>query len=92
MADTRLNHFDARFCEALDEGALESCADLGCVRGERVFAGLMGIVGVLHGDGAEGGLALDIDVAYVVIHLEEGFGGVADFPDHDGADFDGVAL
>jgi len=49
------------------------------------------VVGVDAGDVAKGGLGLHAHVALVVIHVEDGLGGVAHAPYHDGRDLYGVA-
>lgn len=82
---------DAGFGEAFLQFAAEGGRDLLAASAEGDFVILAVVIGVGGGEVADGGFALDTDIALVVLDVEEGLGGIADAPDDDGGDFDRVA-
>ena len=73
-------------------GFLQRFGHFSGVRGERLFAVGVRVIGARLGDGAYGGLALDGDVFCVVIHFEERFSRFDDLPDDDRRDLDRVGM
>ena len=69
----------------------ELLRDLVAAAAQRELVLLAVIVGVEARDAANGGFALDLDVALVVFDVEDGLRRILDAPDHDGRDLDGVA-
>ena len=92
MADARLEHLDPRLGEAVLDLLLEQVGHQERAAPQRDLALVVRVVGVQGRQVPHGGLALHVDEVLVVVHVEDGLGGVHDPPHHDRGDVDGVAV
>ena len=92
MADPRLDHLDACLRQPLLDLLTEMVGDCLRVPPQRQLRIVVHVVGIAGHHVAKRRLALHMDVVLVIIHLEDGFGGVHHPPDHDGGDLDRVAI
>ncbi len=53
---------------------------------------LLGVVGIAAGQGADGRFHLDLDELLVIVHVEDGLGGIDHLPDDHGSYLDRVAV
>ena len=92
VRDARLDHLHAGIGHALLNFVAQLVGDFVDRHAQRHLAFQVGVVGIRGGQRAHRAFALHVDVVFVVVDVEDGFGGLDHAPDDHGGDLDRVAV